>query len=43
MALEISVLVCFVIVLIKGRVLPFDLLSPIDGTDSVGLFPREPA
>ena len=43
MALEISGLVCFVIVLIRGRVLPFDPLSPIDGTDSVGLFPREPA
>lgn len=35
--------VCFVIILIKGRILPFDLLSPVDGTDAVSLFPRDPA
>lgn len=41
MDLEPSGEVCSVIILIKGRILPFDHLSPVDGIDVVGLFPRD--
>lgn len=36
-----SLLVGYVLLLIKGRILPFDLLSPVDGTEAVSLFPRD--
>lgn len=43
MALETSGGVCLVIIFIKGRIWTFELLSPGDVTNSVGLFPRDPA
>ena len=43
MALEPSGGVCFVVILIRGRILPFDLVSPVDGTDAVSLCPRDSA